>query len=959
MHNQTSKAGSDFRFRRLTLVAAVLATCSSAAFAQQDTTSPSTDQSIERVTITGSNLHRSDTETPSPVQVLTIEEIKQSGYTDISDVLHNLTANGSGTLSNSFGGAFAEGASGIALRGLTVGATLTLVDGHRFVPNALSDDGERSFVDISAIPLEAIERIEILKDGASSIYGSDAIAGVINIILKKSYNGSQISADVGESKYNDAKMTHITGITGWGDLDADGHNAYISLEYRNEGPALLQDRPYLSRTDWSSLTGGVNKTPGVPTAQNSGYASSLTGYFIDPTSGAISGFLPGCNSFEYNAGGCKFALNNQYIQTPTQNIDVLGSYTQNLPGGWQLNTKLSLFDEHTSTTQAAPGLPAFGTTVDAIGPGQTPAVNGPYYSLVPATYPGNTTGKPQYLAASFGSIIPTSSTDSQTYRFAADLTGQIYGFDASLAVGYSENVIYVKETGFIDYPNMVAALNNPVNPLRVGQAFPLNSAATLASVFPTTNSREDDKLAYVTGTLSRDVWQLPGGPLGIAVGFDYRHQDLDSVAPPQYSSGYIIGDNEYAVGTQNVGAVFGEVGAPIFKWAEVDASVRYDSYSGSFADTTPKIGFKITPIDQVSFRGTYAEGFRAPNPAEAGVAGESFGANNYTDPVLCPNPGGKTGAGNFPSACAFPVGSIQTVGTDLQPEKSRSYTLGLILEPIKGYSVSLDYYDIKVNNQIISAFEDPDYSGAIPVRGPVQTLPYNLPNGAGGYTTVQMVTPVGPVAYFPYPYINAAYTHTDGVDLDARAKFELPYGFGHVTADLTETHIFQYQQAFAGGTGPVELAGTHGPTGVSGDTGNPKDRAQFVFTYERGPLSVTSTTTWTAGYSLIDPSAGYINTCADAFAYSAQQTFVAAYGTYPPQYCRVASSTSEDIYVNYKLTKQWSIHGSIQNLFNQNAPYDFQTYGGGTNGVFPPYQPNWSQAQALGRYFTVGATYKF
>jgi outer membrane receptor protein involved in Fe transport len=139
---------------------------------------------LQEVVVTGSLIKRTDTETPSPVQVISEQDIKNSGYTNVSDVLRNLAANGQGTLNQAFTEAFAAGASGVALRGLSVGDTLTLIDSERMVAFPLSDDGERSFVDTTAIPFNAIDSIEVLKDGASALYGADAIAGVVNIKLK-------------------------------------------------------------------------------------------------------------------------------------------------------------------------------------------------------------------------------------------------------------------------------------------------------------------------------------------------------------------------------------------------------------------------------------------------------------------------------------------------------------------------------------------------------------------------------------------------------------------------------------------------------------------------------------------------------------------------------------------------------------------------------------------------------
>jgi iron complex outermembrane receptor protein len=289
----------------------------------------------------------------------------------------------------------------------------------------------------------------------------------------------------------------------------------------------------------------------------------------------------------------------------------------------------------------------------------------------------------------------------------------------------------------------------------------------------------------------------------------------------------------------------------------------------------------------------------------------------------------------------------------LKPEKSYSYTLGFIIEPVKNYSVSVDYYSIKINNQIISAFEDPDFDF---FGGAVRGAPILSPqNPVGGGAPVETLTPVGPIAYLPVPYVNAAYTHTDGVDIDLRAKTDLWKGWGRLTFDLTESHIFQYVQQYGDGT-QVELAGTHGPSGVSGDTGNPRDRAQFIVTYDRGPLTVTATTNWTSGYDAGDPT-----TNPDCFGTitTASNDFFNGAATFPSSYCRVKAFTTLDLYANYKISKALSIHASILNVGNANAPFDFATYGGGANGASAPYSPSFAQSGAVGRYYQIGAQYRF
>jgi iron complex outermembrane receptor protein len=273
------------RFASTVAGAAALAILPGAPVAAQTATpkaqTADNNSALETVIVTGSHIRRTDSETATPVQVVSAEQMQESGFTSTQQVLNNLTANGQGTLSQSFSGAFAAGAAGIALRGLTVGYTLVLIDGHRMAPYPIGDDGQRSFVDISNIPFDSIERIEVVKDGASAVYGSDAIAGVVNVILKKSYKGLTATADAGTSVHGDGNTYHVSATWGLGDLVNDGHNFYISGEFRKEQQIRFEDRGGIfTNLDYSG-TGGINSTFGVPNVINGGKPASVTGYLTD------------------------------------------------------------------------------------------------------------------------------------------------------------------------------------------------------------------------------------------------------------------------------------------------------------------------------------------------------------------------------------------------------------------------------------------------------------------------------------------------------------------------------------------------------------------------------------------------------------------------------------------------------------------------------------------------------
>lgn len=906
---------------------------------------------MNRVEITGSRIRRTDMETPSPVQVITAKDLKESGYTSVSEVLRNITANGQGTLSQAFSGAFAAGASGISLRGLTVGATLVLIDGQRMAPYALSDDGQRSFVDISQIPMEAIERIDVLKDGASSIYGSDAVAGVVNVILKKRYNGSEVTADAGASGHGDGRTAHASGIYGWGDLDKDGYNAYVALEYRRQGKILVSSRhDAFTNTDWTRI-GGKNLTRGVPTAANGFQPASITGYLLDPDTGNLT-LLPGCTQAQFDAGGCAYRDRDLELQPMTKNVNVLGSFVQKLGGDWMMNLKGSYFRSEAeqlnryATTSGANGLSAL-----AYGPGIAPQATPPGAPLqitVPGTYPGNTTGTTQILQYNFPELGGSrAGIVSETYRFGADVSGTVGAWDLAAAFGLSQNKVQQDITNGFDILGLQAALNDPVNPYLVGPGAGSNTQAMRDRIAPLQHSTATNELQFVRFSAGRELMPLKGGPLALNLGAEYTHRDLDAQAPPTVANGTQIGNNAWAIGTQNIAAVYGEIVAPVLKDLELDASIRHDKVFGIGQATTPKAGFKWSPISQLTLRGTYTEGFRAPNPAEVGNTGNYFFANSQPDPVLCANTDGDrdpaTVPGNYPQQCNVSIAGVQTPGKNLKPERSRSWTFGTIIEPTRNINLSIDYYRIRINNQIISALNDPTYD-ATPflVRGTPTSQPFVNPDGS-----ISQATPgVGNALFSPYPYENAQYTQTSGIDLDARMTW--PVAGGKVTVALTETHLITYKQGTAGGTA-IELAGTHGPSGVSGDTGNPKDRAQLKLGWDKGPLTLVTTVNWVGGFSVTDPSSANAATCADAVSF--------VFASDPPnEYCRVHAFTSVDLFGEYRFSNKLSLHASIQNLFDKDPPLDFQTYG---NSPSTFYNPALHQAGAVGRFFNVGLTYKF
>lgn len=948
----------------LALGAIIATLCAASAGAQQaSSVNASATTELQEIVVTGSLIKRTDTETPSPVQVITQLDLQQSGYTNVSDVLRNLSANGSGTLSQGFGQAFAAGASGIALRGLSVGDTLTLIDSERMVSYPLSDDGERSFVDVSAIPINAVDSVEVLKDGASAVYGADAIAGVVNVKLKKTYVGSEFTAEVGTTQYGDGTTEHANGIWGMGDLTNDGYNVYVALDWHHIDGILGSNRSGAFTTlDWTGLPGGVNTMPGAIGASSLTYPDSVTGYLIPPATalpGTQNAFLPGCDLASQNANRCTFAFPGK-IQSPATQINLLSKFTKALSNDWTLTVTGSVFDSSAQQVAATMFGHAFnntgqenGSIVNITGsPGQLfSTVVYPVLSL-PGTSPLNPFGTRSNLVYSFPDIGPYQvDVDTLTYRLFGDVKGTVAGWDIHGSTGIMYSSMTEKIFGSI-YPGLAQTA------LDSGAYVPGVSTNGQALFAPETSEHPSSTLGVVGANATHELFQMPGGPLTVAFGGQYIHKALNVTDPPSVVSGAQEGVIFYSVGSQDDAAGFVELAGKPIKQLEIDLSGRYDHYDTYGGQGTPKVGLKWTPIDEFAVRGTWGKGFRAPSIAESGTAGLAFGQGNTNDPVLCP--GGKANVvGTFNALCSYPAVGVAGANPGLKAVKSDNATFGVIFEPFKAFNVSVDWYYIKLTDDIISASSAGGFyvDSIALVRGPPSTLPVCIDNANPCHTRPEL-TPVGYPAYTLVPYVNAGSTKTSGYDVDMRSQFDLG-DWGRLKAELQYTIIQQYE-LIANDT-IFNLVGTHGPQSISGDTGNPRQRAVATLTWESGPFTTTATVNYQSAFSIIDPSSGY-NTCLQALqgrspsAYgSAISSSVTSLPSQWNQYCAVQHFTDVNLYAAYQANDHLQFHGSITNLFNSQPPVDLQTYGGGAELAYTTLD----QDGAIGRFFLLGATYKF
>lgn len=902
----------------------------SLAFGMQVANAQTTGESIQKVEVTGSSIKRAEAETISVIQTLTRKDIEQTGKSSIADVVRSISADNNGSISGSFTSGFAGSASGVSLRGLSVSSTLVLINGRRTAPYGFGDDGQRSFVDLNSIPLDAVDRIDILKDGASAIYGSDAIAGVVNIILRQNYVGKTISANVGQSGHGDGTVTSISGAIGFGDMDTDKFNVFATIDAKKSGEIKQTNRDkWIGQAD-ARPWGGRDQRGGATTSGNGGGSSFLgTLRPISPKLGNVTNLPGSCDPINLDpkggtagdngGGGCLWdPVQFATIQPKTENVNLFMRGTLALGANAQGYTEVGIFKSKADTYTTPSGLTGAG--FDLINARVNNTNSGADQLLMPANHPDNilrVDARPRWVDASRPRV---SNLETTVTRVLAGVKGTYANWDYDTGLMYAESKTDRTQTGYYRTSALRTALNNGT--FRIGKGV-INSPEVLALVSPTLSNSGTTKSTSLDFKATRELFQLPGGMMGIALGAEYRKEETNSQSTPYTDINDIVGLGYSASqGSRNVKALYAELAAPVMKELELQFALRSDDYSDYGRSTTPKVGFKFTPASAVAFRGTYAEGFRAPSAAENGNSAVAAFTNIASDPVRC-------AVTKLPIDCSSQqVGAITIGNKNIKPETSKSYSLGMVLEPIKNISLSIDWWKI---------VRDGEINGSDP--GAVVANPAGYPDAVivRGEPTSNFPGLAGPILMVKAPYLNAGQTKTSGIDLDLRGKYNAGE-YGRFNSGVTVTYMKEFTRTNADGT-VLEFAGTHGDTNLSGNGGTPKTKVRLTLGWDQGPVNITANMNYVSSISNKNDVAGE---CLDS---DAQHV--------PYKNCRIASFTTTDLFAKWNVTKQWELTASISNLFDKMAPLDVQTYGRIN------YNPSLHQSGAVGRYFTLGGRYTF
>jgi iron complex outermembrane receptor protein len=879
------------------------------------------DTKLQRVTITGSSIKRTEAEAAGSVQILTREDIARTGQTTALGILNSSSAVSTDISSaSSSSGSFATGSSGVGLRGLGKVATLILVNGQRIAEYGLADGAQQNFTNLDAIPAGAIDHIEILKDGASAIYGSDAIAGVINIILLKDFEGAKLTANYKESeKFKDQRNRSISGIIGWGDIDTNGFNTYLTYEgYKSDGYStgdLQSNYP-----DWHRLT------PGRSTWDAPSVYSPTGNLYLNANNYVAA---PGCpaNAIDPKDKLCKYDILPVTGLTTNAKRYALASNTH-FRIGKSIDANLEITNAAASNDYIVAPFAVQPTTSSSTWYNAIDGkMVGPFfYPKLPVGHPNNPYSTPVEFRARFadtGNGFNFNRTESEQSRVMLSLAGDVAGWDWKSAVGYmnSEATKATRAASATGYTNAIVNGTYKFG----GQ----NSYTLLDSMFPIRTTIGKSRTSFANATVSGEVAQLPAGPLNVAFGTDIRREHYEMSSSDNVLRGDLIGIAGLQVNdNMDHYALFTEATIPVIKRVELSAAVRADKSTNSDVHYSPKLGLRINATDSLLLRATVSGGFRAPNIVETGNGlGRSSFATSISDPRRCSTasalnkliqtaPGAtaadKAQGNTLQNAdCLAGIPTFVSANKDLKPETSRSITAGAVWEPIKNWNLALDYFHIERKDEIGTRATSDILRGEASLPAGQLVRVDNSASDNLFYSLVNKYVPgntlnfggVGAIGLLYNPYVNSGKTRASGFDFDASGRFNT--ALGQVRLKLEGTYLWKYQQfSQTDNAYDTNMAGTYDLGGRL----NTKLRGSL----KTGAFDHGMTLNYTSGYS---------NNSLSSPTYCATNNVAAAY----VDTCgHVGSNTTVDYNLTYSAIKNTTLALYIDNLLSRDAPVQWR-----------------------------------
>jgi iron complex outermembrane receptor protein len=935
----------------------------SPALAQQ-AGSPATLAQIDTVVVTGSRIVRNGYSAPTPITVAPIEQLMQTTPSNIPDGLNKLpqfSFSTSTAANGSVGGApSVYGGNYLNLRAFGLPRTLILLDSRRVPSTSIN-----GLVDVNTMPQMLVQRVDVVTGGASAVYGSDAVTGVVNFVLDKNFNGLKAVAQDGTSSRGDANSYRV-GVAGGGDVTDRGHLIWSAERYQNNGVRRHEDRSWAaSNPVYVGSTGiGAAGTATNPylLVQNGHLSNTSLGGLATSgpfkgqqflPNGSLGAFNPGTptNTANLAIGGDGGVYTDLNMTPPTVTNQAFGRFEYELTGNLTAYVQLGLAETQVFNQHSANAAPSTFTITN----------DNPYLTTAEKSALGST---PSFTLSRLSRDLAEDSTLNQmtdALNFTTGLTGSVFSkFTWDAYYTHGEARVRSRASNNINYPNLYAATDTvkdasgnivcrvsttanaslfpgcaPLDPFGNGNV----SAAAKAFIYGDTQWQALNKLDDFEGNVSGPVFNNWAGPVSLALNVEYRAQSLNEVsnvnplAVPSYAAlqnkppaGNSALTSVWAYSVQ--GATHGSnhvwetsmetvfpllANAPLAKTLEVTGAIRYTDYSSSGPAWTWKYGLNYQPISDLRIRWTESQDIRAPTlndlyapPALANVV--------ITDPVS-----GQSGQ----------VQSITGGNPNLKPEVARTTTVGFVYSPsfVPRLRMSVDYYNINIANALSS------------VNGGQAAVLQECANSGGTSpvcTAAVRATPTSFPTYVTNYTINAAQTYTHGVDVEASYSFDLADVNHALPGHVDLRMLFGYQPDMKTRAYPnAVLVQSAGVAGSGGTVGFSAERVTTDIGYRLGPVALNWQVRYYSKLALSgNPTQFYVASSLPAIYYndvSLNYTFKAA--GHPAQ-----------------------VFVAVDNLFDQ-APRIWP----GTNSAAAPGSSNPSVAgdDIVGRYFTLGLRIKY
>ncbi|NDK38238.1 TonB-dependent receptor [Pseudoxanthomonas gei] len=748
-------------------------------------------KTLDRVEVTGSRLKRAEIEGALPVVVIDRATIDASGDVSVADVLRDSTFASFGNFKPQSGSS-AQSLASVDLRGLGSGRTLVLIDGRRAPTNPMSAS---SGTDLNAIPLAAVERIEILSDGASAIYGSDAIGGVVNIILRKDFNGAELRYGVGQTKVTGGDLED--GAVTFG-ISGDRGSLIGGASFSSRGMVFTRDQ-----------IGGGSR--GVSIYGNNFYDSAIG------RARAVPGFACNSDGFYMLANGrCSFDFNS--VAANEASVKNKSVFTR---GEYEINDDWSVY-----MTANVTKVNTFGRYAPV--PGIVRVEDGSPQDI----YKGD--GAPTYFYHRFAAAGNRDGlTDTTNTDFLVGFQGQLND-KVSVDFGIRRTDYKYGDVGrgYVLGSLANAAANNGSYNL----SDPFGADPAVLQGFTVTISRDSRfKTEEIFGSVNFDLFEMGGGVSNAVVGAEYRDELFYDKYDSLSESGTVLGSaGNSSGGTRNVYAAYFEWLFPFTSSFDITLAGRYDKYSDYGADFSPKIAARWQPLDNLTFRASYGQGFRAPQ-LDILTQKLTFSAEPVTDDISC------VAGGDVPG-CSIQVDSFSIANPSLSSEQSKQYGFGVVYDPTDWLDMSLDYYNIEVEDSIsqytaqniVDCTRDPATYGACP---------------AGLGATLR---PDGSLDEITTGYANRGLLKTSGLDFRLNTDFDFG-GMGKMRNNLMVSYIKNF-----------EVSDLTGRLVEQTDLGGAPDlRINLANTWEYGDFSVGFNTNFIgsngdyAGYATNDVQFSY------------------------------------------------------------------------------------------------------